>query len=226
MSADGGLLDVFRSLDSMHGARGWHWSAETDPFEIAVGAILVQNTAWSNVERALGQLRAAGALTPEVMSRLPVHELETLVRPSGQYRQKALKLRAFLALVEQYGSLEGLLTLPAEELRPALLAMWGIGPETADCIVLYCAKQAAFVVDAYTVRLFTRVGIGPGATAGYDAWQAYFATRLPGEQELWARYHALIVLHCKHVCLKRAPRCGGCHLSAGCQFAREMTENR
>jgi endonuclease III related protein len=157
------------------------------------------------------------------MSRLGMEELEALVRPSGQYRQKARKLRAFVDLLEARGGLEGVLSLPAEELRKALLGTWGIGEETADCMVVYAAKSPAFVVDAYTKRLFGRLGLGPGEEAGYGAWQRYFVEGVSAEEgvpadavEFWGRYHALIVLHSKYVCLKRSPRCEGCGLRGLC----------
>ena len=191
--------DVIAALEAMHGHREWHWWPEKPPFEVCVGAILVQNTAWTNVERALERLRAAGALDPERMAALSVAELESLVRPSGQYRQKGRKLRAFLAACAGAGGLDRLLALPPGELRRRLLQTWGIGPETADCIVCYAARQPALVVDAYTTRLFRRLGMGP-ATEGYGAWQDWLVSSLSvatdeRAAERFARVHALIVLH-------------------------------
>lgn len=212
-------MEICRVLETMHAWRKWHWWPDGDPFEVAVGAILVQNTAWTNVERALERLRAAGALSPEAMSSLSQEGLEELVRPSGQYRTKARKLRAFLGLVESAGTLEALLSLDGTALRERLLATWGIGPETADAIVLYAARRPAFVIDAYTQRLFGRLGLGPGEGAAYDCWQSYFTSALARDRDLWARYHALIVLHCKHLCRKRRPRCGDCALRTECTFA-------
>lgn len=231
------LLDVYRSLDAMHGSRHWHWWPDVDPFEVIVGAILVQNTAWANVERALERLRSAGVLETVAMSELPLSELEGLVRPSGQFRQKARKLRAFLDLVEASGSLAALLALPAIELRQRLLATWGIGPETADCILLYAARQPAFIVDAYLIRLFTRLDLGPAGTTAYESWRSFFETNLASEllpppssllptgdadgsghslRDFWARYRAEIVLHCKHLCLKNRPKCTECLLRPRC----------
>jgi endonuclease III related protein len=212
------LEAAFESLRPMHAWRGWVWGTQTSPFEIAVGAILVQNTAWTNVERALANLRAAHALDPATIGRLAQEELEALIRPSGQFRQKARKLREFVALSEAYGGFERLLALPPAGLREALLGTWGIGPETADCIVLYCARQPSFVVDAYTRRIFSRLGLGP-AEDSYDSWQAFFESALPRDPERWAAYHALIVLHAKHLCLKRAPHCADCSLRPRCAFA-------
>ncbi len=214
------MLEIYRKLDGMHAWRGWHWWPDGEPFEVIVGAILVQNTSWTNVERALEKLRQAGALTVDAMASLSEEALEELVRPSGQYRTKAKKLRAFLALVDEYGGLEKLLALDAPVLRARLLATWGIGPETADAIVLYAAKQPAFVIDAYTQRLMSRLGLGPASTTDYATWQRFFTERLEPDRDLWARYHALIVLHCKHLCRKRAPKCGECTLAARCEYAR------
>lgn len=208
--------DAFSTLETMHDWRGWHWTPSTDPFEICVGSILVQNTAWANVERALDALRTADRMAPATMDALTQPELELLVRPSGQFRQKARKLRAFLDLVRGHGSLDALLALSAESLRSRLLATWGIGPETADAIVLYAARKPAFVVDAYTIRIFGRLRLGPPAAAGYHAWQRFFTTLLPADVEDWARMHALIVLHAKHHCIKHRPRCDACLLAPRC----------
>jgi endonuclease-3 related protein len=206
----------------MHLARGWHWDANTDAFEIAVGSILVQNTAWTNVERALDRLRAADVLEPAKLGALPVEELEDLIRPSGQYRQKAKKLQALLALAESQGGFDALMALDTTVLRSALLATWGIGPETADAIVLYSAKRATFVIDAYTQRVFGRLGLGPGSIA-YGAWQCWFEEALPNDDprasELYGRFHALIVLHAKHLCRKLQPRCAACVFAARCPAA-------
>ena len=222
------LLDIYAALERMHAWRGWHWWPDADPFEVCVGAILVQNTMWTNVERALDRLRDAGALHPGRMSALGQEELEELVRPSGQYRQKAKKLRAFLELIEAHGSLEALLAVEPGELRLRLLATWGIGKETADCIVAYAARQPALVIDAYTMRLFGRLGRGPRSTS-YDEWQDWMLAELDSERaaashpesprDLYCRFHALIVVHCKHLCTKAAPKCGQCQLAGECRFA-------
>jgi endonuclease-3 related protein len=210
------LLEVFDALDAMHAWRGWHWWPDADPFEVIVGAILVQNTMWSNVERALELLRGAGALTPATMAALTHAELEELIRPSGQYRQKARKLRAFLDLVAVHGSLEQFLQLPPADLRSALLATWGIGPETADAIILYASRRLAWSIDAYTIRLFGRLRLGPTHTTSYDEWQRFFIENLPPDRDLWARYRALIVMHCKHLCRKHQPKCHECLLLPRC----------
>lgn len=203
----------------MHGAERWHWTPETDPFEVAVGAILVQHTNWTNAERAVDRLRDAGVLDSVPLAELPDEAIEELIRSSGQYRTKARKLRAFLGLIAQHGSLEALLARPLEALRAELLATWGIGEETADAIALYAAGQPAVIVDAYTRRLFSRLGLGPPADDSYAAWQAYLAAELPSDAPALARFHALVVLHAKRLCLARRPRCGDCDLAPRCVFA-------
>jgi len=217
--------DVAAALEAMHGWREWHWWPDADPFEVCVGAILVQNTMWANVERALDRLRAADVLAPAVMVALSVEELEGLIRPSGQFRQKQLKLRAFLALVDAHGSMDALMAVPAEELRGRLLGTFGIGPETADCIILYAAHQPAFIVDAYLIRLFTRLGMGPVSSTNYDVWQRWVLAQLAADarfshaltqRDTWARFRAEIVMHCKFLCRKRAPGCHECGLLSRC----------
>jgi len=225
----GRLLAIYRELERMHAWRGWHWWPDADPFEVVAGSILVQNTSWTNVERALDRLREAKALDPAVMSALSDAELEGLVRPSGQYRQKTKKLRAFLATAAAHGGFEAFLAMDPADLRAACLATWGIGPETADAIVSYAARQPAFVMDAYTQRLFGRLGIGPVKSTDYHEWQRFFVSNLgeetplpedaPTLRDLYARYHALIVMHCKHLCLKRSPKCGECLLAERCPAA-------
>jgi endonuclease-3 related protein len=211
------LATLVAALERMHGSRHWHWWPDADPFEVIVGAILVQNTAWANVERALDLLRAERLLDPTRMAALSQDRLEELVRPSGQYRQKARKLRAFFALIDQHGGLEPLLALPPAELRATLLATWGIGKETADCILLYAARYPGFIVDAYLIRLFSRLGIGPIGSTSYDAWMDWTTANLhTTDRDLLARFRAEIVLHCKFLCRKRAPRCGDCLLLRRC----------
>lgn len=223
------LIDVYRALEQMHEWRGWHWWPDADPFEVCVGCILVQNTMWANVERALDRLRAADALTPDAMGALSQDALEELVRPSGQYRQKAKKLRAFLALCEGHGGFEALMRIEPERLRPILLGTFGIGPETADAMICYAAREPAFAADAYSMRLFGRLGLGPVESRDYHIWQRWVLAALGGaraddwsERDLLARYHALIVMHCKHLCLKNRPKCGQCELLPRCPHGQAV----
>lgn len=219
------LVEVYRKLEAMHSWRGWHWWPDADPFEVCVGCILVQNTMWSNVERAIERLKGADALDPEAMAALAHEELEELIRPSGQYRQKALKLRAFLELAEENGGFGGLMVIEPERLRTVLLGCFGIGPETADAMICYAARQPAFAADAYSMRLFGRLGLGPVESQDYHRWQRWVLGALDGaapdgwgERDLLARYHALIVMHCKHTCTKNRPKCGECSLLERCEY--------
>jgi endonuclease-3 related protein len=208
------LLEIYRCLHDAYGPQHW-WPGDT-PFEVIVGAILTQSAAWANVEKAIANLKAAGALSPEGLARLSEGELARLVRPAGYFNAKARKLKAFVALLSERfdGGLERLLAAPVEELRPLLLATHGIGPETADSVLLYAAGQPVFVIDAYTRRLFSRLGMKPGRDS-YDSWRALFMKNLEADAVLFNEYHALIVRHGKEVC-RRQPRCEVCPLLEGC----------
>jgi endonuclease-3 related protein len=216
-------MAVYDRLLAAYGPQGW-WPGSGDPFEIVVGAVLTQSVSWKNVERALSNLRAAGALGLPEMQRLEDATLERLLRPSGYYTVKARRLRAFLRLVDGSfgGDLGRLLALPLPELRATLLATHGIGEETADAIAVYAAAQPSFVVDAYTVRLFTRLGLGPAGTR-YGEWQAFFAAHLPADATLFGEYHALIVRHGIVRCRKRDPRCLDCPLLRACPTGLRLT---
>ncbi|HEU4760616.1 MAG TPA: endonuclease [Dehalococcoidia bacterium] len=213
-----GLLDVYERLFAVYGPQRW-WPADT-PFEVIVGAILTQSAAWANVEKALANLKAAGALSPEGLRRLSEPELAGLIRPSGYFNAKARKLKAFAGLLfgRFSGDLPALLATPLETLRPLLLATHGIGPETADSILLYAAGLPVFVVDAYTRRLFSRLGVVPERDT-YQAWQRLFLDALPLEAPLFNEYHALIVAHGKRVC-RRRPLCSACPLLETCPTGR------
>ncbi len=208
------LLNVYERLRAHHGPQGW-WPAET-PFEMAIGAILTQATAWANVVRAIANLKAAAALSSAALAALPEEELAALIRPAGYFRAKARKLKAFVGvLMDEYGGdLARLLALPTAQLRERLLAIYGVGPETADSIALYAGGHPLFVVDAYTRRLFCRLGLVDERVT-YDGLQALFADHLPAAAPLFNEYHALIVRHGKDVCQKR-PRCAACVLADLC----------
>lgn len=216
------LLDIYRALDERYRDDVWHWMPDVarGPFDVIAGAILVQHTAWDNAERALDALRAAGALDPAELLARPLDEIEQLVRVSGMPRMKAARLRAVAATIAAVGGLDALLALPAAELRERLLATRGIGPETADAIVLYAAGRPAFVIDAYTRRTFGRLGLRPD-DEGYDGWQRMFVDGLgeAGSVELYQRFHGHIVLHAKDVC-RATPRCAPCPLLARCVDGR------
>jgi endonuclease III related protein len=212
------LLEIYRRLYASYGPQHW-WPGET-PLEVIVGAILTQSAAWANVEKAIANLKAAGALSPDSLARLNEGELARLVYPAGYFNAKARKLKAFVALLFQRfdGELERLLAAPVDELRPLLLATHGIGPETADSILLYAAGRPVFVIDAYTRRLFSRLGMTPGRDS-YDSWRALFMENLEADAGLFNEYHALMVRHGKAVC-RRQPRCGVCPLLEGCPTGR------
>ena len=204
------LERIYDTLFEKIGPRHW-WPGET-PFEVMVGAILTQNTAWANVEKAIANLKAAGLLDPGALYEVDVRRLAELIRSSGYYNQKALKLKRFVAFfVEQYGaSVERMKAEPTAELREKLLQINGIGPETADSILLYALEKPVFVVDAYTRRIFSRHGwVEP--TIEYEDLRRFFEEALPEDVQLFNEYHALLVYVGHHWC-RRAPRCDTCPL--------------
>lgn len=180
-----------------------------------VGAVLTQRTAWRNVETALTRLRDAGMDGPERLLALSQTDLEELVRPSGTFRQKATRLRALFSMVleAEGGSVEGFLDRPMAVLRRDLLSVKGIGPETADSIILYAAGRPAFVVDAYTRRLLARLGVEAGRS--YDRVASWFKDGLPVDAPLYNNYHAAIVQVAKEHC-RAEPLCQGCPLRPHC----------
>jgi endonuclease-3 related protein len=205
----------------------WHWSPDyiQGPMDIVAGAILVQHTAWQNAERALEALRGARALDASAIVSMPDDDLLPLIRASGTPTVKARRLRATAATIIDAGGIGALLSQPTEALRARLLATLGIGPETADAIVLYAASRPVFLIDAYTRRLFGRLRLGPEGD-GYGAWQRYFEDALGREDvALFQRYHAYIVVHGKALCHVR-PRCAACPLLDLCPTGAELTGTR
>ena len=212
------LREIFERLLDHFGPLHW-WPAET-PFEVVIGAFLTQNTAWRNVEVAIDALRQAGALSPEGLAELSTEELQQCIRPAGYFRQKAERLHGFVSYLhaEHCGNLQRLLSGPLEETRRKLLSLKGIGPETADSILLYAGNYPSFVVDAYTRRLFARLGILQG-DEDYETIRRLFMEQLPHDVDLYNEYHALIVEECKTFCLKRKPLCVPCPLNSICPTA-------
>jgi endonuclease-3 related protein len=210
------LPDIYQRLISRFGPQHW-WPAE-EPFEVIIGAILTQSAAWSNVEKAIKNLRGAGALSPQALRGLSNPKLAELVYPCGYYNAKSLKLKAFaLWLGNHYNDdLDKLFALDAADLRQQLLSVHGIGPETADSIILYAAGKPVFVIDAYTRRILGRLGLAPERDS-YAAYQALFRENLPKDAKMFNEYHALLVYLGKNVC-RRQPLCGECCLSEICQF--------
>jgi len=201
---------AYKLLFAEFGPQNW-WPGET-PFEVIVGAILTQNTAWSNVEKAIANLKRERLLTPARMASVKEKRLSKLIRPAGYHNIKAKRLKNFMGALsrEAGGRLDKLLGLPKKALRGKLLAINGIGPETADSILLYAAGKPAFVVDAYTRRVFSRHGI-VGEGAAYSEIQAAFVEALPKSVKLFNEYHALIVALAKRHCRKK-PGCEACPL--------------
>jgi endonuclease-3 related protein len=208
------LREIFGRLLAMYGPLGW-WPAET-PFEVCVGAILTQNTAWTNVEKAISALKQAGIMTPETVNVCDPGLLAGLIRPAGYFNLKSRRLKDFTAwlFLEHQGSLERMFAGDWHVLRTELLRVRGIGPETVDSILLYAGAKPSFVVDAYTRRLVLRLGMVT-ASAGYDHIRDLFMTGLPEDVPLFNEYHALIVEQCKRFC-RAKPLCSGCPLSDCC----------
>jgi endonuclease III related protein len=214
------LTDIYARLYARFGAQ--HWWPGDSAFEVIVGAILTQNTAWTNVEKAMTNLKRARLLHPARMHRATAARLARLIRPSGYFNLKAKKLKAFTRYLfaAHRGMLARLFRLDTATLREELLAVYGIGPETADSIILYAARQPIFVIDAYTRRICARLGLAR-ADASYDELQRLFMEHLPREEPLFNEYHALLVALGKNYCTKRAPRCAECPLVEVCATGRE-----
>jgi len=206
------LLEAYDRLLAAFGRQHW-WPGET-PFEIIVGAILTQNTNWKNVEKAILNLRRNDLLTAEKLSKTHPTTLARLIRPSGYYSVKARRLRNFLSffLSEYQGRIASMRKDETTKLREKLLAVNGIGPETADSILLYALEKSRFVVDAYTKRIFNRHYLIPEETT-YDDLQQLFMDNLPQKVPLFNEYHALIVKCGKQYCRNRKPLCQNCPLN-------------
>jgi endonuclease-3 related protein len=209
------LLTIFDLLHDRYGPLHW-WPADT-PFEVCVGAILTQNTSWGNVEKAIANLKQEGLLTYPSLLNLPPERLAAVIRPAGFFNLKSIRLKAFINwLHENYdGDLERMFKSDWRELREELLKVKGIGRETADSMLLYGGRKPSFVVDAYTMRLFSRLAL-IRENAGYEEVRSLFMENLPGDPELFNEYHALIVQHGKDHCRKKA-RCTGCAIHFLCR---------
>lgn len=195
-----------------------HWWPGETPLEVSVGAILTQNTSWANVERAIANLKTAGCLEPKELYALPESKLAELIRPAGYFNIKARRLRAFLRVLveESAGDLNRLFAGETNVVRERLLAIKGIGPETADSMLLYAGGHSSFVIDAYTKRIFHLYNWGED-DAGYDDLKALCESALnekpPSERlDYWQDYHAQLVMVGKHFCRPRRPRCELCPL--------------
>jgi len=209
-----GYKGVYTRLLRQHGPQQW-WPADNS-FEVMVGAVLTQNTAWTNVEKAIVNLKRARALSLKRMATMPLDELAQLIRPSGYFNLKAKRLQAFCHWLSRRGGVARLAQIETPALRDELLAVYGIGPETADDILLYALDRPVFVIDAYTRRIFSRLEIIDGSEP-YDELRTDFERRLQGDIDLYGEYHALIVNHGKDIC-KKSPVCNRCHLAAHCAY--------
>jgi endonuclease-3 related protein len=203
-------MEIYQVLLREYGPQGWwpvggfYFPKDESPFEIAAGAILTQNATWKNAERALDNLRKRGLLSPEALGKIKPSVLAEIIRPSGYYNQKALRLKELSRFFKN--------RIDAEHVpgRNSLLGVSGIGPETADSILLYAFHIPVFVVDGYTRRIFTRLGVFSGKES-YSTVQECFMGVLPRDVKIYNEYHALIVKHGKEVC-RTAPLCDRCVL--------------
>ncbi|MFP4147381.1 MAG: endonuclease III domain-containing protein [Halorhodospira sp.] len=210
------LRRLLQRLLAHHGEQHW-WPADTG-FEVLVGAVLTQNAAWRNVERALANLREEGLLDPVALVEAPVETVAAAIRPSGYFNVKTRRLRNLCIAYLQEGGLEGLLLQPTETLRERLLAINGIGRETADDILLYACHRPVFVIDAYTRRIFQRLGWIQG-DEGYERLRAAVEEALGPETTTFNELHAQLVTLGKATC-RPAPCCSSCPLSDACAYAR------
>ena len=215
--------EIFRRLEGHYGPQHW-WPGET-AFEVIVGALLMPQTQWANVAQAIRNLKAAGLLDARALAAAPLPTIRTQVKIAGLYTSKPRRLRAFCRhlLGRSDGDLERYFDRPTEEVRADLLAQEGVGPETADSILLYAGGHAVFLVDAYTVRIGRRIGFFH--TDDYDAVQRHFEGRVPRDRATYQEYHALLVAHAKALC-RPTPVCDSCPLRDVCDVGRRRTRHR
>ena len=206
------LKNIYTRLFEVFGPQHW-WPGDT-PFEVAVGAVLTQNTNWGNVEKAITNLKNANALCPVAMDRMSGPRLAELIRPSGYYNVKAARLKALISFImkDYQGNIERMKNGDPHKLRESLLGINGIGQETADSILLYAVGVPFFVIDAYTTRILSRHGI-LSADSEYEDFQGLFHRHMARNAGLYNEYHALIVKTGKVFCKPRDPLCGSCPLS-------------
>lgn len=208
------LMNVYSSLLKHFGSQYW-WPAETR-FEIIVGAILTQNTSWKNVEKAIKNLKKEKMLNCRKIANINLRKLESLIQPSGFYKQKAERLKKFCEYLDRYyaSDLNKFFDRNTDEIRKELLSLNGIGNETADSVLLYAGEKPIFVIDAYTKRMCERTGLTKAEK--YEELQSFFEKNLPQNIELYKEFHALIVELGKNFCRKK-PGCDGCPLKNMCK---------
>lgn len=208
------LMDIYQKLFAAFGEQHW-WPAKT-PFEMMTGAILTQNTAWSNVEKAIANFD--DNLSPEFILEISQDELAEIIRPSGFFNQKAARLKTLAAWFKRYGcDIDRLRSQDPETIRRELLSLSGVGRETADSIMLYALAKPYFIVDAYTRRVFTRLGLS--LPEDYDDVRNIVERSIPRDADLYGEFHALIVKLAKLNC-KKKPNCEGCPLISSCEFGK------
>ncbi len=206
------LMAVFQTMLKTYGPQGW-WPGETT-FEVMVGAILTQNTAWPNVEKAISNLKRAEVFSMVALLDVSHEVLAQLIRPSGYFNIKADRLQQFCRFLHEQGGEEALGKMETVRLRKLLLGVKGVGPETADDMLLYAFQRPVFVIDAYTRRIFSRLGMVSGDEP-YEVLRMGFESALAADAVLFNEYHALIVRHAKEFCSKK-PGCAGCPLAMRC----------
>ncbi len=205
------LLKIYQKLYEAFGPQHW-WPGKT-PLEIAIGAILTQNTNWGNVEKAINNLKKQNALSVKAIHEMPVDKLSELIRPAGYYNIKAKRLKSFIDFLmnDYHGSMKKMKNEYLYLLREKLLSINGIGPETADSIILYALEKPVFVIDTYTKRVLSRHGI-MNHEKSYDEFQELFYSALEKDVKLFNEYHALFVRIGKTFCKKKKPLCELCPL--------------
>lgn len=214
------VYQIYRRLLAAYGPQSW-WPADSD-FEVMIGAILTQNTSWVNVERAIANLKQARVLSAASIATIPVSRLARLLKPAGYFNLKATRLKNYCRWLRAQGGQRKLQHLPTPVLREALLEINGIGPETCDAILLYAFRRPVFVIDAYTRRVFSRMGMVEN-TIGYEPLRAWFESRLSRVRQkvpVFNEYHALVVEHAKQCC-RSTPLCHACCLQAVCEYGVE-----
>ena len=215
------LTEIYRRLLEAYGPRGW-WPGE-GPFDVIIGAILTQAASWKNVELALANLKVANCWSFKAIHDCPPEKLAEIVRPSGYFNAKAAKLKAFAAHVLKLynGDLERMFDKETASLRQELLSIHGIGPETADDILVYAAAKPSFVIDTYTTRILERLGMAPEVSRPkYADWQALFHDSLPADVALFNEFHALLDHHAGRAC-RKSPVCEGCCLLPVCATGQQ-----
>ncbi|MGY8814755.1 MAG: endonuclease [Gammaproteobacteria bacterium] len=204
------LLSLYQRLFDVYGPQNW-WPANS-PFEVIVGAVLTQNTSWTNVEKAIINLKKNGLLSLEVINKLDHNSLAEVIRPSGYFNIKAKRLKHLCEWITLQGGMDALQSYPTDEFRKSLLEVNGIGPETADDILLYAFNRPVFVIDTYTRRLLKNLKLIKGDEA-YEILRSEFEDNLQADYQMYNEYHALIVRHAKEKCVS-TPDCLHCKIES------------